>query len=354
MNDRRSTTSVTARSGFRRGKLAGLLWFLGIILAVYGYWFVMANFVIHDFWDPSYAWKCDNLRARMRDYPGHPLWLVMGSSRVVFGFKPETLEPAMREKGAPLIYNFGLSGVGLFREYIYFRRLLEDGFQPRRVVIEIFDADIVHEIFAANEAPMIVVRARKNELADFLSYSTTPPDFVGNWWRSRWDPAFKYGMTMANQTRSWSLLPLPGMARMEKIAYDQWGWALMENATSEKDYQEQFGVNQRHYGGELAHITIAPNSGPVLHKFLDLCRERGIDAVLLEMPEADDFRALHTPEGDAALARWVAGFVEQYNVPLINASTWIERSGFSDGHHLNGGGAEKFTRRLGEELFKTP
>ncbi len=344
---------IRSRKKFRRGRLAGVLWFLGTLVSLYLYWLVMANFIIRDFFDPPYAVKAEFLRERVAEYPGHPLWVVMGSSRVLFGFQPDILADRMREKNAPLIYNFGLSGVSLFRQYITFNRLLEDGFNPRRVGIEIFAADLKRELFTTTEAPSLCVRARRNEFADYIRYSETPPDFIDIWKRSRWDPIYKYGMILQHQTRSWRLIPLPGIRRMEKNAYDKWGWVLMSETTSEQEYRDEFAVNKKRYEDDFAHFEVSQNADIVLRKFLDLCRDRGIPAFLLKMPESDDFRALHTAEGDAKLAAYLATIQREYQgVQLVDASLWVERTGFTDGHHLNGTGALKFTLRFGDELFK--
>jgi lysophospholipase L1-like esterase len=126
----------------------------------------------------------------------------------------------------------------------------------------------------------------------------------------------------------------------------------MDTSVSKQDYDTQLGSNKRRYEGDYAHFNIAPNSRLVLAKFLDTCRDRGIPAFLIEMPEADDFREMHTAAGDAELASWLAQIQGEYGVPLIDASTWIERRRFSDGHHLNAAGAAEFSRRFGDQLFK--
>src|SRR5579862_3701024 len=182
------TSTTGTKAAFRRARISGVLWCCGLLGLLYAYWFVMANFVIRNFWDPPYALKLDALRACVARYPRHPLWLVMGSSRVMVGFRPDVLENNLREKDAPLLFNFGMGGVGLPRQYIYFRRLLKDGFRPQRVGIEIFAADLSREIFTPEEGPYLAVRARRNEFDDYLRYTATPPDFTGIWMRARWDP----------------------------------------------------------------------------------------------------------------------------------------------------------------------
>ena len=342
---------IRNKEKFRRRRVAGILWFAGFVAALYAYWLVMADFVVRNFWDPPYEMKLERLEAQQAKYPGHPLWLLMGSSRVMVGVRPDVLAGRLGEKDAPLVFNFGMGGVGLARQFIYFKRLLHDGIKPRRVGIEVFEADIAHEIFAASDGPFLATRARENEIGDYLRYSTTPPDFAEIRSRSRWDPIFRYGMIMPNQTLSWRILPLPGIRRLEKVPYDKWGWVMIESTTQEDEYGKIFAINKARYEGDFAHFAVAPKSDLVLRDYLALCRDQGIEAFFLKMPEADDFRAMHTAEGDAALAAYLAKLQEEFGDPLVDASTWIERSGFSDGHHLNGVGAAQFTNRLGAELY---
>ncbi|HWB59798.1 MAG TPA: hypothetical protein VG733_09905, partial [Chthoniobacteraceae bacterium] len=74
-----------SRAKFRRSRIGGLCWFLGVVLFLDSYWWVMANHVIRNFWDPPYGMKIDRLRVDVAKYPGHPLWIVMGSSRLMQG-----------------------------------------------------------------------------------------------------------------------------------------------------------------------------------------------------------------------------------------------------------------------------
>ncbi|HWB60076.1 MAG TPA: hypothetical protein VG733_11335 [Chthoniobacteraceae bacterium] len=341
---------------YRRRGIAGLLWFTGLLVSLYFYWWVMANHGIPDFFDPPYGMKRERLRQRVAEYPGHPLWLVMGTSRVVFGFKADVMEDRLRAgKDAPLVFNFGLSGVGLFREYIYFKRLLDDGFTPQRVGIEIFAPDLSQEMFATSSTPSLIVRARKNEIDDYLRYSSTPPDFAGIWRSSRLNPASSYGMLLAHQTRNWLLIP--GGGRLEGNVFDGWGWVRMDDVTPQ-EYRVEFAAARQRYEGDLQNFTITTNADLILRKFLDLCCDKGIPAFLFEMPSGDDFRALHTAKGDAEIAAWLKKIHDDYetqyhfSVPLIDASKWIPQSGFTDGHHLNLAGATEFSNRFAGELDK--
>ena len=344
---------IRGKAKFRRSRIAGIVWFAVLTASLLLYWWVMANFVIRDFWDPSFVMKSERLRARIKEDPQRPLWLVLGSSRVEFGLRPGVVEEGGGNRDVPLIFNFGMSGAGVFRQYIYLHRLLEEGIKPRGVGIEIFAADMNRELIPASDVPQLLVRARKDELGDYLRYSNTPPDFLAQWWRSRLDPAYKYGMRMPGQTLTWRLVPLPVIRRVEKKMYDPWGWIPVPATTPEDVYRKNFDVTKGRYKGDLQNLTISTNADLVIRKILVMCKTAGIEVFLLKMPESADFREMYTPQASVTLASYIAKIQADYPaVPLIDASTWIATAGFSDGHHLNGTGGGEFTRRLAAELFK--
>lgn len=331
--------------------MAGVVWFVALAALLYAYWLVMADFVIRNYWDPGYAYKFERLKACVAAYPQHPLWLVFGSSRVMVGFRPDILAGRLRDKDAPLVFNFGMGGASICRQYIYFRRVLADGLKPQKVGIEIFGADFSRELYTFVELPYMITHAREKELPLLQRFGTTPPDFTGIWRKSRWDPMFEFGMIMGHQTLSWRLIPIPGIERMEERPYDPWGWVFMGMTTSEAEYRQNFVLTKVRYEGDFKDYKIRPNADLVLRAFLDDCRARGISTFILRMPETDDFRAFQSPAGAAKLEQYIADIHSQYkDVPVIDASRWIERDGFGDGHHLNGAGAALFTKRFGEEL----
>src|SRR4051812_37943960 len=78
--------------------------------------------------DPEYAHKLTHLHNRLAESDQRPLVLMLGSSRVGVGVRPECF-PAPPDTGRanPLLLNFALCGSGPFLERICLRRLLEDG-----------------------------------------------------------------------------------------------------------------------------------------------------------------------------------------------------------------------------------
>jgi hypothetical protein len=342
-----------SRNRFARARIARLLWFAGLSVFLCVYWWGMSNFVLRDFYDPQYATKLEQLKAVMRKHPGRPMWVVMGDSRVEHGLCPAILDTDAKGPEAPVFYNFGMGGAGMFRKFICLRRLIEDGIRPQCVGIEILGATMSRDLYNDVDSPALLVRARRDELGDYAAYSEAPSKFLATWRRSRWDPAFQYGMKLPHQTRAWRLIPIPWIWRLEHVRYDKWGWYPEPPAPiPERTYQNALHMAFKQFAPNFDHFKVSAITDQSLRRMLDLCKERGIHAFLLRMPEGADFRTLYTPEADAAIDSYLSGIENAYHVPMIDATNWIDKAGFTDGHHLNSTGAEEFTRLLEPELEK--
>lgn len=346
------------RRKFQHAKFAGLCWAGALLVLLLTYWLGMVNFGIRDFWDPPYAHKHEELLARMKEYPNHPLWLVMGSSRPRDGFRPALLLDRMGGSGAPLIYNFGMGGSTLLRQLICLRRLMADGIRPQRVGIEIVGVFMSNKYDMFANDPKVIIHVRRNELDDLLGYSTDPVRVRHDWLESRINPACAYGMKVSGQTLIWRLIPIPWAwpldRCLDKYFYDKWGWLPGWPAlNSRADFLKRFEVWKNDFADSFKDFTISGSNDRALRQILELCRKEGVQPFLFEMPESDEFRALYTPQANAALESYLGKIESEYGVPMIDARTWIGWQGFSDGHHLNVEGAKTFTLRFGDELFKS-
>ena len=343
---------ICDRTKFKKSRITCLLWFAGTLLSFLLYWLIMANFVIRDFWDPSYVQKYERLRVDANENPQRQLWLVLGSSRVEYGLMPGVLADHMGDKNIPVMFNFGSGGAGLFRQFIYLRRLLEAGFKPQWVGVEIFWMDLNNPVFPPPDVPELQTRARKEELGDYAAYTDNPSRFIRNWKASRWNPFYEYGMRMPQQTLTLRLVPLPWVWRLQKNPYDNWGWLSMPPVTPDL-YRAKMAEEKKRYENAFDGIKIAPKTDLALRKILDMCKNAGIHVFLLRMPDNGDLRALkHTTSiDDNTIESYIAVIQGEYRVPEINASLWIANDGFADGFHLNRKGGAQFTRRLADTLL---
>jgi hypothetical protein len=348
--------TANSRNKIMRSKLTTLGWLLVFLMLAQGYWWAMANFVISDFWDPQFAMKEVYLKARIAETPGHPLWLMLGSSRSKFGIAPSVMEDRMRSENGPLLFNFGLGGADLYRNYITLRRVVADGIKPKLVGIEIIQPLLNCNQTMLAEPAVVITRARRDEVDELDSFMLTPADQIRSIWRkSRINPFFKGSETMPRLTRSWRLVPVPYFWRfeLEKYAYDKWGWSADIPAPVPRSfYLEKLELAKNQFRLNLTDFKVTGYSNRSLRKILDLCREQGIEAFLFLMPEGPDFQAFYSAKDNETINRYLAQIQNEYGIKMINARSWLGNDAFTDSHHLNSTGAKEFSRRFCDEMFK--
>lgn len=334
---------------------ADFLWFLAFFLIPLVPWWIVTDVMIPDFWDTQYVMKINGLKACIATAPQHPLWVVMGSSRVEYGFCPRVMEDRMKPQGAPFIYNFGMGGADLFRQYIALRRMISDGIKPARVGIELMGAALGSPTSPAIENNSLAVRARSDELADYVKYSSVPGETRIAWYQSRFRPTFEYGTEVPAQALYLRWPALPIVRKMgTPPPFDRWGWHIT------MPYQKHPATEQSRIE-EIARNTYIPMikedfeittlQRDMARRILELCRSEKISVFLIRMPESGRFQEIYTPRANAAIDSWISDLVTANNIPFIDARNWIETKGFYDGHHMNGDGAEKFSSILGDVLF---
>jgi hypothetical protein len=118
----------------------------------------------------------------------------------------------------------------------------------------------------------------------------------------------------------------------------QWRAAALEHA-------------RREYVAGLEIFHLGGLSCQALREQLEICRQEGIAAALVLMPEGSDFHSWYRPADWAEIERFLTELSREFGAPIVNAREWIADEGFSDSHHLLKAGAEKFTQRLGREVL---
>jgi hypothetical protein len=105
-----------------------------------------------------------------------------------------------------------------------------------------------------------------------------------------------------------------------------------------------------HFRGRLKRIDADTAMARGLRDLLGLCRDEGLPAALVLMPEGPTFRGWYGPRFDTELKAFLAGLERDFGVRTIDARGWVDEELFVDSHHLFAEGAEVFTRRLGAEV----
>lgn len=332
---------------FNRSAVAGVCWFFGFLFAFHAVWILLPGLLVRDFWDPQYAMKFACLKARVAADPNRPLWLILGSSRVEDGVDAGVLNG----ENTPLIFNFGMGGADLFRQMICLQRLIGSGYKPQSVGIEIMDALLGQEKSVFVDYPSLISRARLGEVATCCDYSPEPDRFRIFWLRSRFDPIFEYGTSVEHQRLFRGTFSRLLGRRI--FPYDDWGWLTSPHPIPRELYPVALEAERKQHDDDFKHLNkVSRNNDRALRQILDLCKREKIGVFLFGMPESVDFQAFYPAEANAMIGDYLRQIESEYDVKMIDARSWIEREGFTDGHHLNAAGAEKFSRRFSGELFE--
>ena len=342
------------RAAFQRRKVSGVVWFVAVLFLVHFLACLLPEMAMQDYWDPQYVLKDQGLHAMLEKNSGHPLYLMMGSSRVDQGLRPDVITDRMSRENAPVLYNFGLGGADLFRQFICLKRVVESGIRPQRVGIEIMGAMMQRSESQFINTDAFICRARGDELADYRHYSLDPRHVTVTWYRSRLDPFFQYSGKMKH--RGAFGRRVAELLGTKEATYDPWGWFPERPAPIPKaEYLKGLEFAKAEYRDDLVKgFKISEYSDRICRQILDYCKQEKLNVFLLRTPEGPDFQAFYPAEVNTAVDAFLDKIRNDYGVRFIDARSWIGTEGFLDGHHLNATGADEFTKRLAGELAVRP
>jgi hypothetical protein len=95
--------------------------------------------------------------------------------------------------------------------------------------------------------------------------------------------------------------------------------------------------------------------GPQCEGLLQLmasCRQEGIPAALVFMPEGPAFRSWYSPDTLRDVQEWVERLGGENDAPVIDARKWMAEDDFRDSNHLLPDAAARFTDRLNREYIR--
>jgi hypothetical protein len=336
---------MTGRGRQRRGA-AILLWALAFLAAGhlgFALWVVWAR---PEWRDVEYASRIVALRQRLKETPGRPLVLVLGSSRVLCAMAADDLPPGAASKPAaePLVFNMGLMGAGPINELICLRNLLDQGMCPRAVVIEVLPSMLCPgDTHSAETVPACRRSWRHRDvLPPDDSWACLIDHLRRSWFAnrfcimSRWAPAWMPGeMQSPLRTTAQGWLPY----RLQEV--------------TPKQYASGLDRACREHGVLLHGTTINRQADRIYRLMLELCRHNGIEVLgLITMPESSEFRQWYQPETRALIDGYLTQLCQEQGTRYISAKEWLPNSRFADGHHLLPAGAHEFTARLWREVLQ--
>lgn len=307
--------------------------------------FQLAFFVVAPWWHPDreYAARLAQLKGRLAEQPGHPLTLVIGSSRCVLGFQPQWLAAtAGGERSEPLVFNFSHTGAGPLLNLLEVRRLLREGIRPTTIVVEIMPAYLANE-WRAVYGPGV-------EAADATVVHRTTGDWSFLNDSLRWRLAPWYSCRQALLGR-WA----PRFTQPEFIPVGPWGsFPDVEPALADDERQRRLRHEREAYFDVLQKFAVSDTSRRATHELARLCHREQIELILLLTPEGREFQAWYSADGRGQVDRFCAQICDRYRLRLIDARDWLTDDQFGDAHHVLAGGARVFTHRLAARVLPRP
>jgi hypothetical protein len=294
--------------------------------------------------DTTYSYRTAHLRARLREHSEKPFTVVMlGSSRVMNGFKGGDLEPALsRQLRRPaLVYNFGVPGGGTMYSYCCLKRLVAEGDRPDLVLLEVVPAYLTSH--SPLEAKWFVFNETKSRKFAGAGDDIGAREVLRAWWE-KLVPWHTHRFYILNQTAP-ELLPLELRAEWVRDA-DRSGWVVHKAPARTA---ENIAFTRKLFAPQFEGFRLGGPSCEALEKALALCRRERIAAAIVLLPEGSEFRSWRSADVQFKIDAYLERLSREYGAPLVCAGDWVADEHFSDANHMFASGAAIFTERLGRE-----
>ncbi len=296
--------------------------------------------------DPPFGDKYAKLSTRSAD---RPLVLMLGTSRTLLGFHAGQVEDEFPKVRA---FNFGTPSSGPITHLVYLHRLLDAGIVPDLLIVEVLPSALTDGAEGPIEQSFFTGERLSESEVDLVTRFGFPRHKVHSAWReSVYSPlsALRFQI-VSRYFPSW----IPWQLRWDwSRNTDGHGWATPPRpvATTEERLERTANA-EAEYRGTLAQMT--PEGRPLLalEELLELARARGIRTRIIIMPEAPSFQELYPPGLSNRIAALLERTAHAHGSNLIDARHWLTEDDCYDGHHMFRHGAERFTRRLTEEVIR--
>jgi hypothetical protein len=302
--------------------------------------------------EPEYGSLLRTLRARLRENPGRPLVLILGSSRSANLF--HAAPPAGPSE--PVVFNFATLASGPVRQLQMLRRLLAEGVRPRGVVVELWTPFLNQRPGLAEEE---FIRDRDLQLADgplLARYFTNPWPSYRKLAEGLLLPAFGHrAKLLANfapfPVRSEAGVP-GNWADPPLRAADAFGWlAALAPRPRPEEFQHSLAHAAEYLHTRLADFRIRPVADRAVRELLRTCARHDARAILALLPEHSAVSAYIPAEVKARVDAYLADLAREEQATVIDARDWVSDDDFVDGVHTIGQAAAPFTERFRREVL---
>ncbi len=338
-------SATTRRLG--SAKTATLVGFVGFVSLQIALATITAS-TREEYYDPPYGLRLRRLRQAVARTPEPRALLLLGSSRIHRGIRPDLLarDLAAIPGGPTIVFNFGVPGGGPVRELLILGRLVRAGLRPEYAVIEVLPAHFNGGRRRPPEHGLIDPAGLELAESEALArYGFSPAELLRLWLPTRLFPW--YGERFALLGRLAPRLVPEVSRRPRDPAIDDLGFFTSPASDGHRPDFTQIAI--RDYCGLLAGFELGEKAILALRDLLDLCRRDRVRAALIMMPEGPTLRDACPPAVWPQIEELLATLSAEYAVPFVNAREWMAEEDFRDGHHLLAAGAQALSERLVRE-----
>jgi hypothetical protein len=296
--------------------------------------------------DREFGRKLNDLQAKIAQFPDRPLVLMLGSSRVATGFRPDSLPTEIHQQA--ITFNFSQVGTGPQLAHLQLYRLLKQGIKPAYVLIEFWapfwanDGYLQAYLDALNLATL-----NRSDINILTRYIPKSKHLINRWISAQILPMFASRFVLLSHLgQAWAPNFDPDR-RLQNL--DQSGWWAPRQTVSNLDHEKLVKHYAEVYGKRLASFSIKPTPDRALQDLIELCHREGITPIVVVLPEGRDFQAIYDQNARATVDKYLSNL--RTKTQVVDTRDWVRDDGFSDGHHLLPAGAEQFTQRLGQEVL---
>ncbi len=342
-NGRGASTRGRARRSLAWGAIAFVL-----VTAIFS---AAVETVLPQVRDPEYGSRLVRLRAQQRAHPNRPLVLALGTSRTQNAIDAVAME-FPDEPGAPLVFNFGQSGIRPLHLRLILWRLHDAGVRPDAVFVEVFPGFLEVPASADSHFRDSSAQLTDGDVRWLTPYLDDPAALRRRWAVARLDPWSTYRgahvARFAPEALPWSL-------RVGHLSYmtDQCGFSGYPSGKATDELRERKRAKMhRTYGNPLGALRVSAATEEAYRGLVADCRERGVRVAFFFTPESPVFQSWYSPESRAALTAFTRMLSEELGCPVFGAPTNYAEDDFADGHHILRPAASRFSRELADRHLR--
>ncbi len=302
--------------------------------------------------DPAFGQKLDLLRKQLAVQPGRPLVLIQGSSRALFGVRPDVVRSSCTAtEQPPVVFNFSQAGAGPIYHLVQLKRLLARGICPDYLFLEVWPCFLTD---CAQRMDLEYLTGQPLEWSDLpllRRYTDRPRDFSWSWLGPKLAPWYTDRLILMKRwAQRW--VP-PETQHAASLEIDALGWhAAAVFPEGPEKTRVINGFYRPQFEGSFRQWTLSTAVDRAMREILSICQARGIKPVLVFLPEGKDMQSWYDPAIRAAVNGYLERLSREGGAELIDAHTWVEDRGFVDTCHLDCEGAAAFSERLGREVLQ--